>query len=176
MRFDPAKHPHTRDLTGRSFGRLTVVAFAGVQEIGPRDKHTLWRCKCSCGRITNVTTSRLNYGWTTSCGCRQREASGENGKKNLRHGQIKTAEYYAYHAMKQRCLNPNYHHYKNWGGRGIKICKRWLDSFEAFFTDMGPKPSRHHSLERRNNSGNYSKANCRWATAKEQASNRRLTI
>ena len=74
--------------------------------------------------------------------------------------------------MRQRCLNPNYHHYKDYGGRGISICTRWLDSFEAFLADMGRKPSQHHSLDRKNNNGNYNKHNCRWATSKEQASNR----
>jgi hypothetical protein len=168
MRFEPARHPWTRDLSGRRFGRLKVIDFAGI-----KNQRSLWRCRCDCGNITTVYGSKLSYGSTTSCGCRQLEASGENGKKNLRHGRWRSPEYYAYHAMKQRCLNPNYHHFKNWGGRGIKVCQRWLDSFEAFFADMGPKPSPHHSLHRRNNNGNYNKANCLWVTAKEQAANRR---
>jgi len=173
MRFDPAKHPWTPDLSGRRFGRLTVVGFAGVRDRGPRKKQTLWRCKCSCGQTTVVTTARLNYGWTTSCGCWQREAP-QRSKKNLKHGRYRTSEYYAWASMKQRCLNPHYHHYKNWGGRGIKVCQRWAESFEAFYADMGPKPSPQHSLDRRNNGGNYSKRNCRWALSKDQAINRRI--
>ena len=75
--------------------------------------------------------------------------------------------------MKQRCLNPNYHHFENYGGRGIKVCARWLNSFENFLADMGLKPSPDLTLDRKNNDGHYNKRNCRWATAKEQASNRR---
>lgn len=173
MRFQSEKHPYSRDLTGRDFGRLTVTEFAGVQDRGPRKKQLLWRCKCSCGRTTVVSTAKLNYGWTTSCGCWQREAR-ERSKKNLKHGRHNTPEYYAWTGMKQRCLNPNYHHYENWGGRGITICQRWIDSFEAFYADMGPKPSPQHSLDRfPNGDGNYEPGNCRWATAKQQANNRR---
>lgn len=173
MLFDSEKHPHTPDLTGRHFGRLKVTEFAGVRDRGPRKKQTQWICKCACGQTTTVTTARLNYGWTTSCGCWQREAPSHS-KKNLKHGRYNTPEYYAWASMKQRCLNPNYHHYENWGGRGITVCPRWIDSFEAFFTDMGSRPSPRHSLDRKNNNGNYNKRNCRWVIAKEQATNRRV--
>ena len=97
-------------------------------------------------------------------------------ERNLKHGHARTpkhsVEYNSWQSMRQRCLNPNYHHYKDYGGRGISICGRWLDSFEAFLADMGGKPSQHHTLDRKNNNGNYNKRNCRWATSKEQASNR----
>jgi hypothetical protein len=172
MLFNSVKHPHTPDLTGHRFGRLTVVDFAGVKDNGPRKRQSQWNCKCTCGQKTVVTTAKLNYGWTTSCGCWQREAPAHS-KKNFKHGQSNTPEYYAYHSMKQRCLNPNFHHYKNWGGRGITICKRWIDSFEAFLTDMGLRPSNKHSLDRKKNNGNYNKDNCHWITAKKQAANRR---
>lgn len=172
MRFDPAKHPHTRDLTGKRFGRLTVVAFSGVRARTARVKETMWRCKCSCGGTAIVVASKLKSGWTTSCGCWQREAP-QRSKKNLKHGRYQTPEYLAWSAMKQRCLNPNYHHFENWGGRGITVCQRWIDSFEAFFADMGERPSPKHSLDRRNNNGNYNKRNCRWSISKDQAINRR---
>jgi hypothetical protein len=126
--------------------------------------------------MTIVTTARLNYGWTKSCKCLQRQRGAENGKNNRRHGHTLnggSSEYWSWTSMKQRCLNPNYHHFKNWGGRGIKICKRWLDGFENFLADMGPKPSRHHTLDRINNNGNYTPNNCRWSLPKKQATNRR---
>ena len=178
MRFDPAKHPHTRDLTARRFGRLIVVDFAGARSRGPglRIRETYWNCRCDCGHSTKVRTARLTAGHTTSCGCRQREAVGENGRKNRRHGRIKTPEYYAWASMKQRCLNPKYHHFENWGGRGIRICQRWIDSFEAFFADVGPKPSPDSVLDRIDNDKHYEPGNVRWATAMISGNNRRRPI
>ena len=124
-----------RDLTGRRFGRLKVTKFAGI-----KNQQSLWHCNCSCGMKTIVTASRLNYGWTKSCGCLQLERGITN---RLRHGHTAnrqfSPEYQTWNSMKTRCLNPNTRSYKDYGGRGITICKRWLDSFEAFLADMGPE-------------------------------------
>jgi hypothetical protein len=173
MRFDRAKHPWTRDLTGRRFQRLKVIGFAGM-----RNQRSHWACRCDCGNRTIVDGSKLKFGSTTSCGCRQIQTGAENCATHwLRHGHARhgntTAEYWAWAAMKQRCLNPNYHHFQNYGGRGITVCQRWIDSFDAFLADMGRRPSARHSLDRKNNDGNYDPSNSRWITAKQQATNRR---
>ncbi len=86
-----------------------------------------------------------------------------------------TSEYLAWEKMKSRCYNRNFNHYKNYGGRGIKVCPRWRDSFENFLKDMGLKPTPKHSLERKNNNGHYEPGNCVWATQKEQTRNTRRT-
>lgn len=88
------------------------------------------------------------------------------------HGLTKTPEYRAWHSMKQRCLNPNCSRWDKYGGRGIAICQIWLDSFEAFLADMGPRPSQDHSIDRVDNDGDYEPGNCRWATRSEQQRNK----
>ena len=160
---------HVRDLVGQRFGQLTVIKFVKI-----RKQQSLWRCRCSCGRTTIVTAARLNYGWTKSCGCLQ-----EKNRDRLTHGHTRnrrfTPEYRAWSSMKTRCLNPNSHRWEEYGGRGITICQRWLNSFEAFFTDMGRRP-RGHCLDRKNPNGNYNKRNCRWVTKLVSNQNRRKAI
>lgn len=148
-------------LLGKHFGRWLVIAPAPSRGKGAR-----WRCRCRCGSVRAVTASRLRNGTSRSCGCIRGETHGES--------QPPTAEYTAWARMWTYCRNVKHPKYKDWGGRGIRVCRRWL-SYRSFLDDMGRRPSRKHSLDRKNNNGNYTPRNCRWATAKQQANNTRKT-
>ena len=162
--------PKLIDLTGRRFGRLTVLK-RGSNANGGRPR---WACLCDCGAETLPSGSNLHGGGTRSCGCLGREHAAVAVKiRSLKHGMSLSPEHNAWAHMKQRCFNKNTQKYKLWGGRGITVCPQWLDSFEAFYADTGPRPSPKHSLDRINNDGNYEPGNVRWATHKEQNNNRR---
>lgn len=149
------------DLSGQVFGRLTAVRYVGNRK---------WECVCSCGVIKSVSSDNLKSGQIKSCGCLFRELLVSN---NTTHGQSKSPTYKSWAGAKDRCTNLNTPCYPSYGGRGIKMCERWANSFEAFLKDMGPRPSPKHSLDRVDNDGDYEPGNCRWATQDEQSNNRR---
>jgi len=151
------------DLTGQKFNRLNVIREASKQR--GKGFGVLWVCKCECGNETTVDSRSIKHGNTKSCGCLEREVLM---KRNTTHGQAftgnKTAEYKAWMHMKSRCYNPNVERFKNYGGRGIEVCERWLQDFTYFFEDMGKKPEGKYSLHRIDENQNYCKENCMWAT------------
>lgn len=133
-------------------------------------------CVCECGTRRVVPRAALRAGASQSCGCRGREILKNRVFIHGHTGHGRRSRLYRIWAnMKARCLRPNNKDYPHYGGRGIRICKRWL-KFENFLADMGEPPTEKHSLDRINNDGNYTKKNCRWATMKEQRQNTRLTV
>lgn len=153
-------------VVGDVYDRWTVIAPAGRDGTG----HLKWLCRCVCGTEKAIAGTYLRCGVSRSCGCLQRERAP--GAPST-HEMSTTAEYRAWQAMKQRCLNANNPSFRDYGARGISICEAWLESFEAFIDDVGRRPSRKHSLHRIDNDGNYEPGNVEWATRKEQAANRR---
>ena len=169
-----------KDETGKRYGRLLVLKFVDVRHHNAR-----WLCLCDCGRRKVVYGHSLRKpnrgaenGPTRSCGCLARDVTR---KRSLKHGHCvngtRTSLYSIWNGMIERCRNPNCKDYPRYGGRGIKTCKRWLRSFESFVADMGPRPTRLHSIDRYpDNDGDYRPSNCRWATNKQQDRNKSNTI
>ena len=160
------------DLVGKKFGRLTVI-----EPIGFIKHHFRWRCICDCGKEVNVSSQGLREGRSLSCGCYRLERIKEvnsTQKGNSRNENKET--YHTWVSMIGRCVKKNHKAYKYYGGRGIKVCDRWLgkDGFSNFLEDVGKRPSHLFSLDRfPDNNGNYEKNNCRWATRVQQQHNLR---
>lgn len=152
------------DLTGLRFGKLLVIRRSGSGRSGK----SKWLCRCDCGNEKSILGCSLRNGRTRSCGCSSEKQRPKDGWHK-----DKKPEYTVWIGIKQRCYNPKASGYSYYGERGIRVCERWLNSFDDFYFDMGPKPSPKHSIDRIDVNGNYEPSNCKWATPNEQARNKR---
>lgn len=155
------------DLIEQRFVRLLVIKQHGKN----KDKRILWLCRCDCGNQTIVSGKLLRNNHTKSCGCLAKEGNNTT-HGHLRDGKV-SSMYRSWAHMIGRCNNPNRKDYHYYGGRGIRVCDRWRNSFKNFLVDMGHPPTDKHTLDRINNNKGYCTENCRWATMKEQCRNRR---
>lgn len=161
--------PAGLELVDKTFGFLTVLALESRRWRGYR----MWKCQCSCGRTTVVHSGGLTSGDYQSCGCRGGRPGG-TGHGEARKGK-RSPEYVTWYSMIQRCCNSKNSAWKNYGGRGIRVCREWRDSFTAFLDHVGRRPSLKHTIDRTDNDGDYEPGNVQWVTRKRQLRNRRGT-
>lgn len=155
-----------KDYSGVRFFQITVVEFLGRTFQKNGQCRLDWKCKCDCGN--ELVLPSYQIGRRKSCGCRV-----FRNPPNLVHGMYKHPLYGVWMSMKQRCSNPKSLHYADYGGRGIKVCDRWMHSFSNFIQDMGERPSNRYSIERIDVNGDYCPKNCKWDTWSNQTKNQR---
>lgn len=158
------------DLTGKQYGRLTVLKHIG------KDKHNnaVWECKCSCGNVINVRGATLRNGRAKSCGCLHKEMAKRLAKNNITHNMSNTRLYRAWQSIKSRCYYNKNNRYKNYGGRGIIVCDEWCNDFQAFYNwSMNNGYADNLTIDRIDVNGNYEPNNCRWVDMKTQQRNKR---
>lgn len=165
----PVFAPHPKDSrfddkTGRVYARLTVLGYMGTII-----NHARWYCRCECGNTVTVCGSSLSRGVTKSCGCYMREKS----RQKATHGMSKSPEYRSFNLAKQRCQNPDNQNYTDYGGRGIQFL---YQNFQQFISELGPRPSKKHTLDRKDVNGHYEPGNVKWATMTEQNNNKRNSL
>ena len=157
------------DLTNKKFGKLEVIKYYGSNKNG----RALWLCKCECGNMKVVVGNSLLNKATISCGCYNKEQARE---RRTKHSMSYSKLYKVWGGMKTRCYNKNFVYYRNYGGRGIKICDEWLTNFLLFYNwAINNGYEEGLTIDRINNDGDYEPSNCRWITRAEQNRNQRKT-
>jgi len=154
------------DRTGMRYGKLVVI-----ERHGYKRNQITWECICDCGKTAIIVGANLGRD-TNSCGCMSSRATAK--EDSTTHGMSTTKIYTIWNGMINRCTNHNVKCYKNYGGRGIKVCSKWI-KFEGFYEDMGQLYSEGLSIERKDNDSGYNLNNCIWATIAQQAVNKRNT-